>query len=208
VSTESGFNWHHWQLLDKMTERYRAIQVSRSDNRIVLRFVSPKTRNALSTNVLTELERFVTDCESDSLISEIIFTGTDDVFASGADLREIRAITSNLAVAFAGRGQSLMTRIERLKVPTIAAVNGICYGGGLDLALACKRRIAKSTASFCHPGVGLGIITGWGGTQRLPRLVGAAAASEMFFTAQPISAEGALTIGLVDTVNDELFEKI
>ena len=159
-------------------------------------------------NVIDELENFVTACESDQEISEIIFTGTGDIFASGANLKEISAITRETAAAFARRGQSLMERIARLNGRTIAAVNGICYGGGLDLALACSRRVAKSTATFCHPGVGLGMITGWGGTQRLSRLVGAAPASEMFFTAEPISAGRALQIGLVDEVNNKRFETI
>ena len=86
---------------------------------------------------------------------------------------------------------------------TVAAINGFCFGGAFDLALSCKRRVAVATAEFCHPGVGLGIITGWGGTQRLPRLVGEAAALEMFMTARRVSAEEALRIGLIDEINDD-----
>jgi enoyl-CoA hydratase len=191
-----------------MTGGFSTIQVSGTSRRIVVRFASPATRNALSTRVLDDLEHFVTTCETDQQIREIIFTGTADVFASGANLREIRAMTSDSAAAFGRRGQSLMTRIAQLRSWTVAAVNGICYGGGLDLALACDRRFAKYTATFCHPGVGLGIITGWGGTQRLSRLIGAATACEMFFTAEPISADRALEIGLVDAVDDTLFDTI
>jgi Enoyl-CoA hydratase/carnithine racemase len=84
---------------------------------------------------------------------------------------------------------------------TRALINGACYGGALDLALACDRRIASSSATFCHPGVGLGIMTGWGGTQRLPRLVGEANAFELLFTATPISAETAFRIGLIDKID-------
>jgi len=83
---------------------------------------------------------------------------------------------------------------------TIAAVNGYCFGGALDLALACDRRIASPNAKFAHPGAGLGIITGWGGTQRLPRLIGTANTLEMFFSATPVDAERALAIGLVDEI--------
>ena len=86
---------------------------------------------------------------------------------------------------------------------TIAAVNGYCFGGALDLALACKRRISGQGARFAHPGTGLGIITGWGGTQRLPRLIGRSAALEMFFTAEAIDAEQALAIGLADEIADD-----
>ena len=86
---------------------------------------------------------------------------------------------------------------------TVAAINGFCFGGALDLALSCRRRIAVATAEFCHPGVGLGIITGWGGTQRLPRLVGETAALEMFMTARRVSAEDALRIGLIDEVTND-----
>jgi len=96
-----------------------------------------------------------------------------------------------------------MQKIIDLQPATIAAINGYCYGGALDLALACDRRIASPKATFCHPGVGLGIITGWGGTQRLPRLIGTANASMMFFTAMPIDAKEALRIGLIDEIKKD-----
>lgn len=94
-----------------------------------------------------------------------------------------------------------MNKISASEKLTIAAVNGFCFGGALDLALSCDKRIAAPEAEFSHPGVNLGIITGWGGTQRLPRLVGAAAALEMFMTAERVSAEKALRIGLIDAVS-------
>lgn len=93
-----------------------------------------------------------------------------------------------------------MTQISELRAPTIAAVNGICFGGALDLALCCKYRIASPDAIFAHPGADLGIMTGWGGTQRLPRLIGEARALEMFFTAKRVTGDEALAIGLVDHV--------
>jgi len=86
---------------------------------------------------------------------------------------------------------------------TVAGVNGYCFGGGLDLALACDKRIAAPNATFCHPGAGLGIITGWGGTRRLPRLVGRGNALSMFFTAEPINAYEALRIGLIDEIDPD-----
>jgi enoyl-CoA hydratase/carnithine racemase len=97
-----------------------------------------------------------------------------------------------------------MKRIEDLPITTVAAINGYCFGGGLDLALACKKRVASPDALFCHPGVGLGIITGWGGTQRLPRLVGEGLAMEMLLTASRLSAKEALRIGLVDTITEDV----
>ncbi len=150
--------------------------------------------------VLEELHRIVdaiSDCRA------LIVTGSEDVFASGADLREIAEITPETAREFALRGQTLMNKLAKLPIPTIAAINGFCFGGALDLALSCGRRIASPNASFSHPGANLGILTGWGGTQRLPRLIGEAAALEMFFTAKRVSAEEALQIGLVDEIADD-----
>lgn len=97
-----------------------------------------------------------------------------------------------------------MNKISSSEKQTIAAVNGFCFGGALDLALSCNKRIAAPNAEFSHPGVSLGIITGWGGTQRLPRLVGEANALEIFLTAKRMSAEEALRIGLIDAVSEDL----
>lgn len=169
-------------------------------NSLIVQFARPEIRNPLSLDVLSEVEELV---ESIIAISKLIFTGTDGVFASGADLREIGRLSAGNAAEFSRRGQALMDRISRLRVPTVAAVNGYCYGGALDLALACGSRIASPDGKFCHPGAGLGIITGWGGTQRLPRLIGAAVALEMFFTAEPISAAEALRTGLIDQVAED-----
>ena len=132
-----------------------------------------------------------------------MFTGSEDVFASGADLREIAGVDGSNAIGFAERGQKLMSRIASSSFYTIAAVNGFCYGGALDLALACNSRIASPDAEFCHPGAGLGIMTGWGGTQRLPRLIGEAGALEMFLTGKRVSAKDALSMGLVDSIADD-----
>jgi enoyl-CoA hydratase len=159
----------------------------------IITFDNAAGRNPLSRGVLASIEEIL-----DESSGPIVFTGADDVFASGANLREIAELTFDTAPDFARCGQALMDRIAGLPHITIAAVNGYCLGGALDLALACKRRVASSNASFAHPGAGLGIITGWGGTQRLPRLVGSANALEMFFTAEPITAVRALNIGLVD----------
>lgn len=177
------------------------IIVTEDKNHIIVRFNRPEIRSPLSVSVLEEVSNIVSGVASRSTIERLIFTGTRDAFASGADLREIATVGSpDAAMEYAIRGQSLMTRISELPVLTIAAVNGICFGGALDLALACDRRIAAEEAVFSHPGANLGIITGWGGTQRLPRLVGEAIALEMLFTAKRVTAREALACGLVDEI--------
>ena len=193
---------------DILLEPNNLVAVSQTDHRFIVRFISPLTRNPLSTVVLELLEQIISQCKNKPSTSELIFTGIDDIFASGANLKEISKLTPDSAMKFGLRGQSLMNAIAGLEMQTTAAVKGYCFGGALDLALACQRRIASGNAVFCHPGVGLGIITGWGGTQRLPRLVGAGVASEMFFTAAQVSAKRALAIGLVDEIDDEYFTNI
>ena len=179
------------------------VNTSVIDGVCVVRFTRPEIRSPLSLCVLGELKRVVADAAFDRSLKKVIFTGTGDVFASGADLREIAEVTVETAAEFARRGQDLMSKIAALPQTTIAAINAGCLGGALDLALACDIRIASPNAKFAHPGTRLGIITGWGGTQRLPRLIGEAAALEMFFTASPIDAETALRLGLVDEIVDD-----
>lgn len=176
-----------------------AVLVEQCDESLIIIFNRPEIRSPLSIFVLEELNEILDEATNKN-IETIIFTGKDDVFASGADLREIAAVTSETAREFALRGQNLMNKIASAAQTTIAAVNGFCFGGALDLALACDKRIAAPNAVFSHPGVNLGIITGWGGTQRLPRLIGNAATLEMLFTAKRVDAHEALQIGLVDEI--------
>ena len=176
------------------------ITTTRDDGVLVVQFSRPEIRSPLSVSVVGELEKIVSACRDDSLIRGLVFTGSGEAFASGADLREIAVVEPDTAAEFARRGQGLINAISDLPQTTIAAVNGYCFGGALDLALACDYRIASQGAQFAHPGTGLGIITGWGGTQRLPRLVGTAHALEMFFTASPVEAPRALEIGLIDEI--------
>lgn len=169
-------------------------------NCAIIRLTNPKERNPLSVNILETLHRLLDDFLRRREIEKIIFTGTENVFASGANLHEISRISRANAREFARRGQSLMKKIDESPKRMIAAVNGLCFGGALDLALACDERIAAPAAVFCHPGANLGIITGWGGTQRLPRLIGEAYALEMFLTAKQLAANEALRIGLIDKI--------
>ena len=133
----------------------------------------------------------------------LIITGNQKIFSAGADLHEIAALNRPSGLEFSQMGQRLMNSIEFLPVPVYAAISGYCMGGGLDLALACHRRIASPNAIFGHRGAALGLITGWGGTQRLPRLVGRATALQMFVAADKITASYGLRIGLIDAVAED-----
>jgi enoyl-CoA hydratase/carnithine racemase len=174
---------------------------------LVVKFNRPEIRNPLSIEVIQSLSLIVSRAEETPKFESLVFTGADDVFASGADLREIANVHgSDEAREFALRGQNLMARIDGLRCETIAAINGICFGGALDLALSCDRRVASPAALFSHPGANLGIMTGWGGTQKLPRLTGEAKALEMFFTAKRVNAAEALSIGLISAIADDPLE--
>jgi enoyl-CoA hydratase len=166
----------------------------------VIRINRPEQKNSLNAATLSALDEAFSSLTARDSVNAIIFTGTLDVFASGADIRELQTLTPDSAREFAERGQAFFQKISNARQLTIAAVNGYCMGGGLDLALACRVRVASTTAIFAHPGARLGVITGWGGTQRLPALVGAPLAFEMFTTAKRVSAEEAFKIGLVSRV--------
>ncbi len=140
------------------------------------------------------------EAQSQTKVHGIVITGTDRAFATGADLAEVRSLTPASALPFSGIGQRLFRFIERFPKPVVAAIRGYCLGGGLDLALACHIRIAATDAVFGHPGGSLGIMTGFGGTQRLPRLIGRARAMEMLTTGRNIAAEEARAWGLVSLV--------
>ena len=184
-----------------------ALKIENFTDKLLIKFNRPEIRNPLSIFVLDEISAALTKISEDKTIKTVIFTGRESIFASGADLREIAQVTEETAKEFAIRGQNLMSEIAQMPQMTIAAVNGFCFGGALDLALACHKRIASPNAIFCHPGVSLGIMTGWGGTQRLPRLVGEAKALEIFLTAKRIGANEALKIGLIDEVCNNPLEK-
>jgi len=133
----------------------------------------------------------------------LIITGNHRFFSAGADLQEIAALTAPAAYRFSKLGQALMLAVENFPAPVYAAIAGYCMGGGLDLALACQRRIASSHAVFGHRGAALGLITGWGGTQRLPRLIGKSRALEMFVTAEKVNAARALQMRLIDAIAED-----
>jgi enoyl-CoA hydratase/carnithine racemase len=180
------------------SENSKPILVENKENLVIIKFNRPEIRSPLTIAVLSELNEILDNVNDKT----IIFTGVGDVFASGADLREIAIVTGENAHEYAMRGQNLMRKIESKNA--IAFINGFCFGGALDLSLSCKKRIAKPNATFCHPGANLGIMTGWGGTQRLPRLIGEAKALEMFLTTKKVSAQEALKIGLIDEISENI----
>lgn len=184
----------------------RAVVVETRHSFAIVRFNRPAERNPLSIATLEELERTVSALTTRTEINAIIFTGTSDVFASGANIRELRTLTPVRAKEFSKRGQRLFQKIADAPQLTVAAVNGYCMGGALDLALACAVRCASSNAVFAHPGARLGIITGWGGTQRLSRLIGAARALEMFTTAKRVGSLEAVEIGLVSKIGEPVVD--
>lgn len=193
---------------DKINSKEPKIEVDIKKNKhAILRFNHPRERNALDQEVLAAIEYVLDEVIPLHNCRTIIFTGTNEVFASGANLNEILALNKENARGFALRGQALMNKIADLPQMTIAAINGYCFGGALDLALACDKRIASPGAVFCHPGISLGIITGWGGTQRLPRLIGEAKALEIFLTAKRVDAKEALQIGLIDEISENPLAK-
>ena len=130
----------------------------------------------------------------------LVIAGNAKFFSAGADLGEIATLTGPSALEFSKIGQRLMNAVAGFPAPVYAAIEGYCMGGGLDLALACHQRIASPHAIFGHRGAALGLITGWGGTQRLPRLVGKGRALQLFLAAEKVHAADALRIGLVDAV--------
>ena len=170
---------------------------------LLIRFTKPAERNPLSISTLNDLSAALPNWLTSDSIKAIIFTGSLDVFSSGANIRELAQLDSQSARTFADLGQQLWQSVASTRQKTVAAINGYCLGGGLDLALACKYRISSKNARFAHPGVRLGIITGWGGTQRLSRLIGKARALELFVTAKSLNAIEAHRIGLVDRVVDD-----
>lgn len=189
-----------------MTEDSPALVTTIDHSIAVIRFNRPAQRNPLSISTLQDLESTFSELLPRRDVEGVIFTGTNDVFASGANIRELAELDSASAMRFSQFGQHVFQAIADSTKVTIAAVNGFCMGGALDLALACKIRVASKSAVFSHPGARLGIITGWGGTQRLPRIIGRTRALELFATARRISSDEAKQMGLVTTVVDPILE--
>ena len=161
----------------------------------------PRVHNALNAAMLGELDESIAALGDDASVRVILLRGAGEkAFAAGADISELAAVDAANAAQFCGRAQRIFRRIETLPKPVIAAINGYALGGGCELAMACTIRIAAETARLGQPEVRLGILPGYGGSQRLPRLIGRSAALKMMLTGQPIDAHEALRIHLVDEV--------
>jgi len=154
----------------------------------------------LSTSLLCELEEAFVRLSRDASCQAIVIHGSDKSFAAGAEIAEVGALTGVAALDFSRSAQLLFERLSRSAKPIVAAIQGYCLGGALDLALACHYRLATPDAVLGHPGATLGLITGWGGTQRLPRLIGHARSFELLLLGQSIGAEQALQFKLVDEI--------
>ncbi|RDI95046.1 enoyl-CoA hydratase [Meiothermus sp. QL-1] len=167
----------------------------------------PQALNALNQDVLLELAEVTEVIAQDPRVRVAIFTGEGRAFVAGADIGEIAALEDVFAAReFAILGQSVFNEIAALPLPTIAAINGYALGGGLELALACDLRVASHKARLGLPEVGLGIIPGFGGTQRLPRLLGRGRALDLIYTGRHVTAEEALSLGLVNRVGEDALE--
>ena len=157
--------------------------------------------NTLTGSVLKQLDQVLGDIEQDDYVRAVIVTGSGRFFSAGADIHELTRLTSpHAGTEFALQGQALFSHVERCDKPIIAAINGICLGGGLELALACHLRIAAAGVTLGLPEIKLALIPGLGGTQRLSRVVGASNAAEMLLTGESMTAEEAVKIGLVGRV--------
>ncbi|MBM4429996.1 MAG: crotonase [Chloroflexi bacterium] len=181
---------------------YENILLTREEGIAILTVNRPQALNTLSQATMADLAAAIVEVERDNHTRCLIITGTGEkAFVAGADINELRAIASAAEGAeFAARGQALLFRIENLNKPVIAAINGYALGGGCELAMACDIRLAADSAKLGQPEVNLGIIPGYGGTQRLPRLVGKGRAKWLILSGEIISAQEALRIGLVDFV--------
>jgi enoyl-CoA hydratase len=193
--------------MEMQDETLQYLSYAVEDGVAIITIDRPDALNALNGEVLLELSYAFELAESDLSVKALILTGTGRAFVAGADISNL----SNLADAFSGReaalaGQDVMNTLAALPFPTIAAINGFALGGGLELALACDLRVASDKARLGLPEVGLGLIPGYGGTQRLPRLVGVGRAMDLIFTGRHVMADEALQLGLINRVSDDALQ--
>lgn len=166
----------------------------------LLTFDRPEALNAVNDAVLDDLEAALARLESDTEGRAVVLTGAGRAFVGGGDIAHMAALTPDEGERFVYRGQRLLRRLDRLPLVTIAAINGFALGGGLEIALACDLRLAAESAELGLPEVSVGLIPGWGGTQRLVRLVGRGIAKDLVLTGRRLSAAEALEVGLVNRV--------
>jgi enoyl-CoA hydratase len=180
---------------------YNTVIYEKSDRIGTITLNRPKSMNALSTELLKELDHVLTEIDNDDEVKVVILAGSDKYFAAGADIKEIGQIkTPKDAHRFLKLGQSVFNHIEDIEKPVIAAIGGLALGGGCELTLACDLRIAAEDATFGQPEIKIGVIPGAGGTQRLPRIVGVTKAKELLYTGDFMDAQEAYRIGLINKI--------
>ena len=187
---------------------YNFLIIERNDGVTVMKISAPKSLNALNSTILKEIDDFVGHLDDTTRV--LIITGDGEKsFVAGADISEMAHLNEPEGFEFGRLGAQVFRRIETLPIPVIAAVNGFALGGGCELAMSCDIRIASNKAKFGQPEVGLGIIPGFSGTYRLPKLIGQGYAKEMIYTGKVIRADEALRVGLVNAVYEpeELMDK-
>jgi enoyl-CoA hydratase/carnithine racemase len=177
------------------------LTVEKRGNIALVTINRPEKLNALNTETISELKSCFKGLHEDREIMVVILTGSGKkAFAAGADIKEITDLNSMTGKVFASKGSSVFRYIEKMTKPVIAAINGFALGGGCELAMSCHIRIASTTAKFGQPEINLGLIPGYGGTQRLPRLIGKTNALYLLLSGEMISAERAYSLGLVNEV--------
>lgn len=188
---------------------YKNLLLTVANHIATIKINNPQTLNALNTQVLKDIEQVFVDLEKRKDVKAVILTGEGRAFVAGADIKEMSELNPDAAKAFGAFGSGVFRKIEQFLKPVIAAINGFALGGGCELAMACDIRLASEKAKFGQPEVGLGIIPGFTGTQRLPRLVGMGIAKELIYTGKIIDANEAYRIGLVNLVtpHDDLMDE-
>ena len=183
------------------------IRQQQQENVQIITINRPQVRNALSSQVIEELKSIVERLANDMETRAVILTGEGDkAFSAGADLKERQNMSEQDTLAFVTKIQWVFQQVANLPMPTLAAINGDAFGGGLELALACDMRVINKTAHIGLTETSLGIIPGAGGTQRLPRLIGISAAMELIFSARRVTSHDALRLGLVNAIADDALE--
>jgi enoyl-CoA hydratase len=180
------------------SKNMKTLQVEKKESIAIIHLHRPTCLNAVNTQMLAELKQLFEELQTDETIKGILLIGAEGNFSAGVDLHEIRHFTPLEAIGFAEKGQKLCSLIEHFPRPVLAVVSGYALGAGLEIALSCDYMLADATAQFGFRELCYGVLPAFGGTQRLPRLVGKSRAKEILFTGQMIAAEKALQIGLVN----------
>jgi len=190
---------------------YENILVETNQGITTITFNRPKALNALNSALLEEFSQALDMVASDEDIRVLVLTGAGEKsFVAGADITQLAQLDALSSKVFIHKGLSIINKLTDLPIPVIAAVNGFALGGGLEIAMACDFIYASENASFGQPEIKLGLIPGYGGTQRLPRIIGAAQAKELLFTGKMLKAQAALELGIINTIvsPEELMDKV